>query len=188
MAREFLKAVRDRLFARLTVMRLRWSGAQVGAALRVRGNIPYLLNEGRVRIGDRVRLRNEPARIRFRTTTRGCISLGDDVSLNAGVSLFSDASIEVGSASRIGDNCTIFDTNFHAVHEGQKCRPRPVRIGRNVWLGRNVTVLPGVTIGDHSVIAAGAVVFASVPEREVWRGNPAEFVKAVQAGDGFVRQ
>jgi len=48
-------------------------------------------------------------------------------------------------------------------------------------------VLPGVTIGDHAVIAAGSVVFSDVPAREVWRGNPAEFVKAVRAGKGFVR-
>ena len=79
------------------------------------------------------------------------------------------------------------DTNHHPVHEGQSVRVAPVKLGRNVWLGRGVIVLPGVSIGDHAVIAAGSVVFCDVPPREVWRGNPAAFVKPVRASDGFVR-
>jgi acetyltransferase-like isoleucine patch superfamily enzyme len=73
------------------------------------------------------------------------------------------------------------------VHEGQRVRVAPVKLGRNVWLGRGVIVLPGVSIGDHAVIAAGSVVFSDVPAREVWRGNPAAYVKPVRASEGFVR-
>lgn len=188
MARLYLTAVLDRIYARVTGHILRRSGAEAGAGLRVRGAVPYVRNEGRLSLGAGVRLRNEPARIRIRTTPRGAIRLGDNVSLNSGVALFSDAGIDIGRDSRIGDHCTLYDTSFHAVHEGQASRPRPIRIGRNVWLGRNVTILPGVSVGDHAVIAAGAVVFDDVPARQLWCGNPARFRKEVRASDDFCRQ
>ncbi|WP_287431431.1 acyltransferase [Sphingobium sp.] len=183
----FLTAQFDRLYAGLTRMRVRAIGGQLGRHLRVRGGTPYLRNEGRLVIGDRVRLRDEPSRIRLGTGADGAIILGNQVSLNTGVHMFSAARIEIGDGTRIGDNAALFDTSFHAVHQGQTVRPRPISIGRNVWIGRNAIILPGVTIGDHAVVAAGAVVFDDIPARELWRGNPAIFVKHVRADDGFLR-
>jgi len=49
-----------------------------------------------------------------------------------------------------------------------------VVIGRDVWIGCHVVVLPGVTIGDHAVVAAGAVVTKSIPSGEMWGGVPAK--------------
>ncbi|GAY23622.1 MULTISPECIES: DapH/DapD/GlmU-related protein [Sphingobium] len=184
--RLFVTARLDDLYARWTRWRLRAAGGKAGRALRVRGGVPYLA--GQLILGEAVRLRNEPARIRLKTAGNGRIVLGDQVSLNSGVTIFSAASVEIGAFSRIGDHASLFDTSFHAVHEGHAARPRPIRIGRNVWIGRNATILPGVSIGDHSVIAAGAVVFQDVPPRQLWRGNPASFVKHVRAGDDFIRQ
>ena len=57
--------------------------------------------------------------------------------------------------------------------------PAPVVIGRNVWLGANVTVLPGVTIGDDSVIGAGSVVTRDIPVGVVAVGSPARVVRAI---------
>ncbi|WP_234893220.1 acyltransferase [Sphingobium yanoikuyae] len=187
MALQFLSAQLDQLYARLTVMRLRAQGCQPGRGLRVRGGVPYLRNPGSLVIGNNVRLRNEPTRIRLATVPQGAIILGDEVSLNTGVHIFSAARIDVGGGSRIGDNVAMFDTSFHPVHEGRSVRPRPITIGRNVWIGRNAIILPGVSIGDHSVVAAGSVVFDDVPARQVWRGNPAAFVKHVRATDDFRR-
>ena len=53
----------------------------------------------------------------------------------------------------------------------------PVTISHNVWLGGNCTVLPGVTIGDNSIIAAGALVSADVPPNVVVGGVPARVLK-----------
>src|SRR5690625_6212434 len=53
--------------------------------------------------------------------------------------------------------------------------PAPVIIRKNVWIGSNATILPGVTIGDNAVVAAGAVVTKDVPENTVVAGVPAEF-------------
>ena len=55
--------------------------------------------------------------------------------------------------------------------------PAPIRIGKNVWIGSNSTVLPGVTIGDGAVIAAGAVVTGDVPERTLAGGVPARIIR-----------
>ena len=186
--RRFLQARLDSLYARWTRRRLCASGARVGRSLRVRGGMPYVVNEGRLELGEGVRLRNEPARIRLKTSGEGRIALGDQVSLNTGVTIFSADCVEVGAYSRIGDHASLFDSSFHAVHEGDDARPKPIRVGRNVWIGRHATILPGVSIGDHSVIAAGAVVFEDVPARQLWRGNPASFVKHVRAGDDFIRR
>ena len=55
---------------------------------------------------------------------------------------------------------------------------RPVVIGNDVWIGSRVTILPGVHIGNGAVIGAGAVVTKSVPDYEIWGGNPAHFLKS----------
>ena len=55
--------------------------------------------------------------------------------------------------------------------------PEPVKIGKNVWIGANCTILPGVTIGDNSVIGAGSVVVKSIAANVVAVGNPAQVVK-----------
>jgi acetyltransferase-like isoleucine patch superfamily enzyme len=55
----------------------------------------------------------------------------------------------------------------------------PITIGRNVWLGAHVVVLPGVTIGDNAVVGAASVVTSSVPGAEIWAGVPARRIRSV---------
>ncbi len=62
----------------------------------------------------------------------------------------------------------------------ERNRPPP-RIGNGVWIGANVVILRGVTIGDRSVIAAGAIVTEDVPSREVWGGVPAKRVSSIRS-------
>lgn len=57
--------------------------------------------------------------------------------------------------------------------------PAPIHKGKNVWIGANVVILPGVTIGDNSVIAAGAIVSKNVPENVVAGGVPAKIIRSV---------
>ena len=63
----------------------------------------------------------------------------------------------------------------------------PVTIGRNVWIGTRAIILPGVTIGDHSVIGAGAVVSRDVPDRAVVVGSPARIVSRFECADNWKR-
>jgi maltose O-acetyltransferase len=76
----------------------------------------------------------------------------------------------------------IMDNNFHRLEPERRLETppsAPVHLGENVWLGGRVIVLPGVTIGDHSVVAAGSVVTHDVPERTIVAGVPARIVRTL---------
>lgn len=84
------------------------------------------------------------------------------------VDVFFPERIAIGDNSIIGYNSTLL-THEYLIDE---YRIGSIRIGSHVMIGANVTVLPGVTIGDHAVIAAGAVVHKDVPARARMGGNP----------------
>lgn len=58
--------------------------------------------------------------------------------------------------------------------------PAPIRIGNNVWIGAQATVLPGVTIGDGAIVGAGAVVTRDVPANVIVGGIPAKIIKKIE--------
>lgn len=62
---------------------------------------------------------------------------------------------------------------------------RPIRIGNNVWIGGGAIILPGVTIGDHSVIGAGSVVVHDVPAAKVVAGNPVRILRDIDDRPGL---
>jgi len=92
-------------------------------------------------------------------------------------------SIEIGSNVLCGANVTITDTDWHHLDrtlEGIEPVPSaPVVIGSNVWLGMNVIVLKGVSIGSNSVIAANSLVSTDIPENVIAVGQPAKVVKRI---------
>jgi hypothetical protein len=96
------------------------------------------------------------------------VILADRAFLNTGVQVICHSAIEIGPHCRIGPDCVLCDTNHHPVHEGDAVRVAPIRLGAT-WLGREVIVLPGVTIGDHAVVAAGSVVAQTFPRGSVAR-------------------
>lgn len=61
--------------------------------------------------------------------------------------------------------------------------PAPIVLGKNVWIGAHATILPGVTIGDNAVVAAGAVVAKDVPQNVIVAGVPAKIIKQIQTED-----
>lgn len=88
----------------------------------------------------------------------------------------------------IGENCfigprTCIYTACHSLNPNERntptCFGKPVTIGKNVWIGGNCTILPGVMIGDNAVIAAGSVVCKDIPANIVVGGNPAKFIKKI---------
>ncbi len=86
---------------------------------------------------------------------------------------------------RIGDNCTITSNAHVLAHDASTKKTLgytkigQVIIGNSVFIGANVTILPDVNIGDNSIIAAGAVVTKNIPANEVWGGNPAKRICAL---------
>lgn len=177
----------NRLRTLLTTLRLGLRGDRPGKRFFVHSGLPRIEGRGRIVIRERVNLSCHGAPVAVEVGPGALLEIGARAFLNAGVEIVCHQHVQIGDHCRIGPRCVLADTNHHPVHEGQEVRVAPVKIGRNVWLGRGVTVLPGVSIGDHTVIAAGSVVFCDVPAREVWRGNPASFVKPVRARDGFAR-
>lgn len=159
----------------------------VGHGFYVSGHGARISTQGGITLGNDVHLRGTLEPVRLKTAGKGKIIIGNNVFLNTGVRIYAEDLVEIGSDARIGDACVLADTPFHAVHEGGPNGPRPIKLGRNVWLARNVIILPGVTIGDHAVVASGAVVFNDIPAKQVWRGNPAVYVKDVRASDRFTR-
>ncbi len=87
--------------------------------------------------------------------------------------------IFIGDDCLIGHNCTICTVNHSKdpEHRGDMtCSP--VKIGDKVWIGANVTILPGVSIGDGAIIAAGAVVTKDVMPKTIAGGIPAKQIKS----------
>ncbi len=111
------------------------------------------------------------------------IRFGEDVFLNSGCRFQDQGGIEIGSGSLIGHNAVITTLN-HDMLPSRRANMHPARvmIGRGVWFGANVTVLPGVKIGDGAVVGAGAVVTKDVPAGAVVVGVPAKRVGTVPEG------
>src|SRR5258707_13921759 len=96
-------------------------------------------------------------------------------------------SIEIGDDCLIGALVAIFDSDYHAMEPWRPTRTAPVRLGVNVWVGRSATILPGVTIGHHAVIAAGSIVTGDIPARTVAAGAPARPIRTLDIPDGWRR-
>ena len=109
------------------------------------------------------------------------IRLGERVFLNAGCRFQDQGGLEIGDDCLIGHN-TVIATLNHDLSPRRRgdLHPSPVVIGRNVWIGANVTILPGVTIGEDAVIAAASVVTKDVPARALVVGSPARVIRTVE--------
>ena len=112
------------------------------------------------------------------------IKIGKNVFINACCRFQDQGGIEIGDGSLIGHNTTIATLNhdFNPAKR-QNLTPRPVKIGKNVWIGSDCTILPGVEIGDGAIIGAGSVVTKSVPKNTIAVGNPARVIKELEVNN-----
>ncbi len=108
------------------------------------------------------------------------IHFGNNVFVNSGCCFQDQGGVWIGDNTLIGHNAVLATLN-HDQDPKKRANLIPSRIviGRDVWLGANVTVLPGVTIGDGAIVAAGAVVTKDVPKNTVVGGVPAKMIKTV---------
>ena len=114
------------------------------------------------------------------------IILEDRVYINFGCVILDCAEVFIGADTLIGPNLGIYPVN-HAIDAGERirggCRGEPVRIGRRVWLGGDVKILAGVTIGDDTIIGTGSVVTKDIPSGVIAVGNPCRVLRAVTEAD-----
>ncbi len=110
------------------------------------------------------------------------IHLGRNVFINSGCQFQDQGGVFIGDGCLIGPGTMIATLN-HKLAPGQRqnMTHAPVVLGRGVWTGAHVTILPGVTIGDNAVIAAGAVVTKDVPADTIVAGVPARVIKSIRA-------
>jgi acetyltransferase-like isoleucine patch superfamily enzyme len=108
------------------------------------------------------------------------LSIGKRVFINSGCRFQDQSDITIGDDCLIGHNAVIA-TLQHDIAPSRRgdVIPAPVVIGRNVWLGANVTVLPGVSIGDDAVIGAGSIVTKNIPAGCIAVGSPARVVRTI---------
>ena len=111
------------------------------------------------------------------------IHVGDNFLANYNVTILDVDEVRIGDYVMIGPNTLISTVNHPLTPMGRRQHLsliKPVKIGNDVWIGGNVTILPGVTVGNNVVIAAGAVVTKDVPDNTLVGGVPAKFIKALE--------
>ena len=163
----------------------RRAGAR-SAIVTVDGRHPVLITGGSITCG-RLFLRCKTIPIEVGAGKNGSLVLGERVFINTGATVVANHSIVVGDDCLIGDLVAIFDSDHHPMEPSRPTRVAPVRLGANVWVGRSAMILPGVTIGDHAVIAAGSIVTGDVPARTLMAGVPARPIRTLDIPDGWRR-
>jgi galactoside O-acetyltransferase len=150
-------------------------------------------------IGDRCVLSNQFV---FESTS-GKIKVGNAVFINSGTKVVSRSSIEIGNGVMIAWGCMIYDHNSHSISyldriadhdqvlsnfhkdninknkDWSKVETAPIKICDHVWLGFDVVILKGVTVGEGAIVGARAVVTKDVSPWTIVAGNPARVVKEI---------
>lgn len=152
----------------------------------------YIAKGGALHISDNVALNSDNYRYHLNMHSRckllidrpgGQITIGENTRIH-GSCVHAYESITIGRNCLIAANCQIFDGNGHDLSFDNVSNriytvgvSKPVIIEDNVWLGTNVVVLPGVTIGQGSVISANSVVHKDIPQMVIAGGNPIQIIK-----------
>ncbi|WP_052951882.1 acyltransferase [Devosia soli] len=167
----------DRLFGAVRALwyrRVYLAWVDFGHGVTFAGTIHCPGVTGTVAIGDRSYLGHG---VSLAVAEGGRITVGPDVSINKGCTLSARRAVSIGGGTRIGDHTSILDSDHRLDPDvpilESGFETRPIVIGANVWIGRQVTILPGVTVGDHAVIGAHSLVNADVPPRGIAFGTPA---------------
>jgi len=175
---------------------LKIKGVKTGEAIILYG-FPRvnLANGGKIVIGDNVAMcstcKGNPLGVNHRVILSAVkpeseIIIGNDTGMS-GTTICAAKSVKIGNNCLIGANVTITDYDFHPVKPvGRRYNTNaddigcvPVIVEDNVWLGMNVVVLKGVTVGQNSVIAAGSIITKSIPPNCIAGGNPARVLKKI---------
>ena len=118
----------------------------------------------------------------------GKISIGNNVGIS-GATIYARNSIEIGDYTLIGANSKILDNDFHSLDDIERMnddysniKSRPIKIGRNVFIGCNSLILKGTELGDNCIIGAGSVVSGKFEPGCVIAGNPAKVIRRKDNG------
>lgn len=151
--------------------------------------LPYLQGNGRIVLGERVRLSGKPS-IHFGRPRMGIpeFVVGDGTFIGHGCGFNIGRSVRIGRHCLLASDVQVFDMDGHPIDAAQRRAGEPspadsiapVSIEDDVWIGNGAIILKGVTIGPRSIVAARAVVTRDVPADSVVAGNPARVVKTME--------
>ena len=106
------------------------------------------------------------------------VKIGRNVLIMGGCLMMSRGGITIDDDAMIAANAQLISNN-HDLHDHALLVCKPVHICRNAWIGAGAAILPGVTVGENAVVAAGAVVTKDVEANTIVGGNPAKFIKSI---------
>lgn len=128
--------------------------------------------QGKIILGKQISTRRN---VEFNSNQGGIINIGNHTFFNNNCILASHEKIEIGEDCSFGPNVVVYDHDHDfKIHGGKKLekyKTSPIKIGNNVWIGANVIILRGVTIGDNSVIAAGTIVREDVRKNVIYHSK-----------------
>jgi acetyltransferase-like isoleucine patch superfamily enzyme len=151
--------------------------SRVGSGLRIIGNVK-ISGKGKICAGQNFLLKSG---CEIYADENASVTFGNNVHLGYKVGVAAQKLVEIGDEVRIGDNSIIVDTDWHGFDDSPP-KVKPVKIGFHVWLGLNVIVLKGVSIGDYSIVGAGSVVTSDVESKTIVAGNPARKIGLTKSG------
>ena len=141
------------------------------------GNV-HVTGTKNISIGKRCRLGTDTE---LRTVENGNIRLANEIRINRGCTITSYSNVSIGNFTIIGEYTSIRDANHGMLKNTpmkfQTHSSSPIRIGCDVWIGRGSCILPGVSIGDGSVIGANSVVTKDIPPGVIAAGVPAVVIR-----------
>jgi acetyltransferase-like isoleucine patch superfamily enzyme len=150
---------------------------------------------GQFTIGDHFKMNNGENNNRigrqqpcyFIVTDSARLTIGNNVGISC-TAIICHEKITIGDYVTIGGNVAIYDTDFHSLNklhrrnfniDTKHKNTAPVKIENDAFIGAHSIILKGVTIGEGAIIGAGSVVTKSVPQNEIWAGNPAKFIRKI---------
>ncbi len=114
------------------------------------------------------------------------ITIDDDVYINFGCIILDCAEVTIGFHTLLGPNVGLYAAN-HSIDATERinggCQGKPIHIGNNVWLGGDVKVVPGVSIGDNTIIGTGSIVTKDIPSNVIAVGNPCHVIREITKED-----
>lgn len=163
-----------------------------GTNFQINGFIT-ILGRGIISIGNDVRINSSflsnpiggDTKTIFNTFTCGEIVIGDHCGIS-NASILAREKVIIGNNVLIGGSTQIFDNDFHPIspsvrfsNDERLISAKPIIIQDGAFIGARCIILKGVSIGFNSVVGAGSVVTKSIPDNEIWAGNPARFIKRI---------
>ncbi|WMI66630.1 acyltransferase [Aestuariibaculum sp. YM273] len=165
---------------------------KVGRNLKINGSL-FLKGKGNITFGNHVTINSNYFFNPIGGQTFSSIVVAKQAKLKIGnhvgisnTAIFCSIEIVVEDNVLIGGGCKIWDTDFHSLDKNIRGTEKdngesiPVKIKKNAFIGGSSIILKGVTIGENSIIGAGSVVTKSVPDNEIWGGNPAKFIRNIK--------